>query len=252
MPATRISKNSSRLLLKMVMNFTRSINGCVGSCASSRTRRLNSSQLNSRLMKLAGSEKSRSAWIASGRRANSSVVTSAAEVCIWSLIQLRAPEIYATLSHPSTSLGMTVFKLHRHALCSSGDLLMTNVFGGGGVNGVLGDVGGVVPDAFEVPGDKHQVDVTAQLFRIARHTVDQLTAHLRVHFIKGVVLRNNGACSLRVFPDIGIDAVSEHGHGVVDHRIKQKNLRQRGVLVQFARFTGDVGGLIGHALEVRA
>jgi len=35
-PATRISKNSSRFELKIVRNFTRSISGCVGSCASPR------------------------------------------------------------------------------------------------------------------------------------------------------------------------------------------------------------------------
>src|SRR5688572_14648581 len=57
MPATRISKNSSRFPLKMVRNLTRSMSGCVGSCASSRTRRLNSSQLSSRLMKFSGAEK---------------------------------------------------------------------------------------------------------------------------------------------------------------------------------------------------
>src|SRR5688572_18941797 len=57
MPATRISKNSSRFPLKMVRNLTRSISGWVGSCASSRTRRLNSSQLSSRLMKFSGAEK---------------------------------------------------------------------------------------------------------------------------------------------------------------------------------------------------
>ena len=56
MPATRISKNSSRFELKMVRNLTRSISGWVGSCASSRTRRLNSSQLSSRLMKFSGAE----------------------------------------------------------------------------------------------------------------------------------------------------------------------------------------------------
>src|SRR5436309_1928820 len=55
-PATRISKNSSRFELKMVRNFTRSMSGCVASCASSRTRRLNSSQLSSRLMKFCGAE----------------------------------------------------------------------------------------------------------------------------------------------------------------------------------------------------
>src|SRR5438477_6147595 len=57
MPATRISKNSSRLELKIVRNLTRSMSGCVGSCASSRTRRLNSSQLSSRLVKFSGAEK---------------------------------------------------------------------------------------------------------------------------------------------------------------------------------------------------
>src|SRR5439155_19464352 len=55
-PATLISKNSSRLELKIVRNFTRSISGWVASCASSRTRRLNSSQLSSRLMKFSGAE----------------------------------------------------------------------------------------------------------------------------------------------------------------------------------------------------
>src|SRR5437667_12170044 len=56
-PATRISKNSSRFELKIVRNLTRSIRGWVGSCASSSTRRLNSSQLSSRLIKFLESEK---------------------------------------------------------------------------------------------------------------------------------------------------------------------------------------------------
>src|SRR5438128_7712508 len=59
-----------------------------------------------------------------------------------------------------------------------GDLLMANVFGGGGVNRIFGDVGGVVAYALEVARNKHQVDVTAQLFRIACHAIDQLPAHL--------------------------------------------------------------------------
>src|SRR5438094_10447104 len=56
-PATRISKNSSRFELKIVRNLTRSMRGWIGSCASSSTRRLNSSQLSSRLIKFLGSEK---------------------------------------------------------------------------------------------------------------------------------------------------------------------------------------------------
>ena len=66
-PATRISKNSSKFELKIVRNLTRSMSGCVGSCASSSTRRLNSNQLSSRLMKLRGSEKRFSAETSLGR-----------------------------------------------------------------------------------------------------------------------------------------------------------------------------------------
>src|SRR3954470_15579547 len=159
-PATRISKNSSRLLLKIVMNLTRSISGCVGSCASSRTRRLNSSQLSSRLMKLAGSEKSRCGWIASGRRTSSSVLTSAAEVCIWSWRLPDSPNQRRTF--PQADAG----------LCRCGDLLMANIFGGSGVNRIFGDVGGVIAHAFEVTGDEHQVDVAVQMFRMTPHAFD--------------------------------------------------------------------------------
>ena len=47
----RTMKNSSRLLLKMAMNFNRSSSGLAGVSASSSTRELKSIQLNSRLMK---------------------------------------------------------------------------------------------------------------------------------------------------------------------------------------------------------
>ena len=47
--ATRTMKNSSRFELKMARNFTRSSSGTLGSCASSSTRRLNSSHDSSRL-----------------------------------------------------------------------------------------------------------------------------------------------------------------------------------------------------------
>src|ERR1700693_4605296 len=48
--ATRTMKHSSRFELKMARNFTRSRSGTLGSCASSSTRRLNSSHDSSRLM----------------------------------------------------------------------------------------------------------------------------------------------------------------------------------------------------------
>ena len=53
-PATRTMKNSSRFDAKIARNLTRSSSGFVSFCASSSTRALNSSQLNSRLMKCSG------------------------------------------------------------------------------------------------------------------------------------------------------------------------------------------------------
>src|SRR5215475_6307135 len=52
--ATRTMKNSSRLELKIERNLTRSSKGTLGSCASSSTRRLNSSHDSSRLMNASG------------------------------------------------------------------------------------------------------------------------------------------------------------------------------------------------------
>src|SRR5262244_18957 len=52
--ATRTMKNSSRFELKMERNFTRSSSGTLGSCASSSTRRLNSSHDTSRLTNASG------------------------------------------------------------------------------------------------------------------------------------------------------------------------------------------------------
>ena len=49
-PPTRTMKNSSRFDEKIARNFSRSMNGTRLSCASSSTRRLNSSHDNSRLM----------------------------------------------------------------------------------------------------------------------------------------------------------------------------------------------------------
>src|SRR5437763_5358151 len=79
-PATRISKNSSKFELKIVRNLTRSISGCVGSCASSSTRRLNSNQLSSRLMKLRGSEKRFAPGTSLGRISTSAEGSSATMV----------------------------------------------------------------------------------------------------------------------------------------------------------------------------
>src|SRR4029450_11243247 len=94
MPATRISKNSSRFELNIERNLTRSISGWIGSCASSRTRRLNSSQLSSRLMKFRGSEKRFAGGTSFGTTSiaaegSSATLTLAADVGIYLVVGIR-------------------------------------------------------------------------------------------------------------------------------------------------------------------
>ena len=54
--------------------------------------------------------------------------------------------------------------------------LVTNVFGGGGVDGIFGDVRGVIADAFEMAADEHQIQIAAQLIGVLRHALDQAAA----------------------------------------------------------------------------
>src|SRR5436190_1371827 len=50
--------------------------------------------------------------------------------------------------------------------------LVPDVFGCGGINGVLGDVRGVIAHPFEATANKYQIQVTSQLLRVLRHALD--------------------------------------------------------------------------------
>ena len=113
-------KNSSRFEPKMERNLTRSKSGCLGSHASSSTRRLNSSHDNSRLMysedggsggEAAGAGAgllARPAPLPAGARAAGSAAAAAGGgVCSWSVIQqLRCEErqAFPASVRPSRSL----------------------------------------------------------------------------------------------------------------------------------------------------
>src|SRR5207249_2531831 len=199
MPATRISKNSSRLLLKMVMNLTRSISGWVGSCASSRTRRLNSSQLSSRLMKFFGSPN------------RSCAVCSAVIGTIAALSSASGWDCACAIDATSTNQPRIA---KRNGLCRGGDRLMPDVFSSRGVNRVLRDVRSVIADAFETTGNKNQIEITAQLLGILRHSVGQAAVRHLVHVIQIFVSSDNRATKIDILAGKRVDAVFEHRHGV--------------------------------------
>src|SRR5438105_13330058 len=72
----------------------------------------------------------------------------------------------------------------RNGLCRGGDRLMPDVFSSRGVNRVLRDVRSVIADAFETTGNKNQIEITAQLLGILRHSVGQAAVRNLVHVIQ--------------------------------------------------------------------
>src|SRR5216684_2466428 len=234
MPATRISKNSSRFELKMQRNFSRSISGWVGSCASSRTRRLNSSQLSSRLMKFFGSPK-RSCAVCSAVIGTAALSSASGWDC--------ACAIDATSTNQPRIA-------KRNGLCRRGDRLMPDVFSSRGVNRVLRDVRSVIADAFETTGNKNQIEITAQLFGILRHSVGQAAVRHLVHVIQIFITSYNLAAEIDIFAGKRVDAVFEHRHGVSLNRNNNFDFWKRRMPIQFPRAPGNVRGLIGDPLDV--
>src|SRR5262249_7539800 len=165
MPATRISKNSSRFELKMVRNLTRSMSGWVRSCASSSTRRLNSSQLSSRLMKFCGSEKRFGGGTSFGKtsilaEASSATLVLATAVGIFPYEANSLPYSFS-LGQPRRTkpnqplLGESgnrrLQPSHLGGDCSS---LVPDILRSGGINGVFGNVGSMIAHALEVAANK--------------------------------------------------------------------------------------------------
>src|ERR1700732_4102951 len=202
-PATRISKNSSKFELKMVRNFTRSINGWVGSWASSRTRRLNSSQLSTRLMKFLGSERSRPGCsVAPGTAggSGSSTLTLRLVSCIYGKIDNRSSR---TRIHQFLVSCRPVSGPRRHRL-------VPNVFRCRRVDGVFRNVSGVVADPLEAARNEDQIEITAKLVRVLSHPLDQRAIGRPVHVVENIVARNDRSPQLHVFADERVDAVLKH------------------------------------------
>ena len=56
--------------------------------------------------------------------------------------------------------------------CRGSGTLMPDVFGGGCVDRIFGNIRSVVAYPLEMSANKHQIQITAQLLRIVRHSLD--------------------------------------------------------------------------------
>ena len=66
---------------------------------------------------------------------------------------------------------------------------MTNVFRGGGVDGVFRDICRVIADPLQATRNKHQVQIAAELLRIFCHALDESPAGGGVHFVEQFITR---------------------------------------------------------------
>jgi len=109
--------------------------------------------------------------------------------------------------------------------------LMPDVFCCCCVNGVLGNVGSMIADAFEAAANKNQIQVAPQLIRVLCHSIDQFVTGHSVQLIQFLISRNDRACKIDVLACERIYAVLEHRHGMVIHRPDQLDFVQWWVLI---------------------
>jgi len=108
---------------------------------------------------------------------------------------------------------------------------MPDVFSGGSVNGILGNIRSMVAHAFEATADKYQIQVASQLLRILRHAFDQFVAGHAVQFIQLFIAWNHSATKINILAHERVHAVLEHRHGVLVHWLHQFDFRQWRMLI---------------------
>ena len=124
---------------------------------------------------------------------------------------------------------------------------MPDVFRRGGVDRIFGDVRRVIADPLEMARDEHQIQITAQLFRILRDPLDQPSAGIRVI--------SSSALS-RAFSPRRVDSSRTRARRCPQHCIARRasarstTFRASTDADLASRLARDVDCLVGHAFEI--
>ena len=127
---------------------------------------------------------------------------------------------------------------------------MADVAADDDVDDVLGDVGGVVADAFEVFGDQNQLECREDHGGIFHHVGKQLAEHLIAQAVHFVVAAHDGIGQLDVALHEGVEAVADHAFGEVAHARQIHVGLHLGMPEDAHGGLGDVDGLVADAFEV--
>ncbi len=118
------------------------------------------------------------------------------------------------------------------------------------VDDVLGDVGGVVGDPFQVADGAEQGQARLDVRRRPPHRPDDLGDDVGVEAVDLVVQADDPAGPRHVQVDEGVQALADHGRCQVGHPLEgvgDGDVRRVG---QGLGPLGDVHGQVGHAFEV--
>src|SRR5471030_423587 len=118
--------------------------------------------------------------------------------------------------------------------------VVADVLGQDHEDDVLGDVGRVVADAFEVAGDQDQVERRLDGRGILQHVGQQLPENLRLQRVERIVLVEDVLGELGVAAHEGVQRVAEHALGDGRHARDVDELLDRRVADVLPRRFGDV------------
>jgi len=117
------------------------------------------------------------------------------------------------------------------------------------VDDILGDIGGMIGDSFDVSGGREQLDGGFDQGRIGSHEIDEVVDDFAVEFIDVVIAGADFAGKVAVQFDEGVDAVVEHFEGDGGHFAKFFGDDDFGIGGETVGAFGDIDGEIGDAFE---
>jgi hypothetical protein len=118
------------------------------------------------------------------------------------------------------------------------------------VDDILGDVGAVVGDAFEVFGDHDVAEVGGGLLAVGFHQADHVLDDLVIKGIDDVVAFEDISGEGFVAEVEGLDGVAKNGEDGVGHQLQIAGGHVVGDVGEKKNALGDVDGAVGDALEV--
>jgi phosphate transport system substrate-binding protein len=129
---------------------------------------------------------------------------------------------------------------------------VANILGRCSEDGILGDVGRVITDAFDIASNEHEIEVIADTRGIRRHACGESVDDAMMQSIELAVALFEGAGQHFIAIGEATDAIAENSGALVEHFAQTGCFGQSGRFVETAGAARDAHSLVGDTLEVAA